>query len=176
MVMALLVSIVFAIIVGGLATPRTHVARRAITLAAAPAAVYDTIRNVADYPDWRDDVQSVQLDTTATDALRWTEVSQRGSVSYVADVNDAPSRFTARITDDDLGYSGEWRYTLTPSGTGTRLVIAEHGSVGNPIFRFFGAHFIGFTRGIDAYLRNLALHLGERATPEDARASDGAAV
>jgi hypothetical protein len=171
-VMALLVSIVAAIVVGGLATPRRHVAARAIELEAPPERVFALIHDVAAYPDWRDDLRSVQVDATDGAALQWTEVGQSGSVSYRAVTDDAPARVTARITNDDLSYSGEWQYALTPQGSGTRLVIAEHGDVGNPVFRFFGTHFIGFTRSIDAYLANLAMALHERAKPMAAAPAD----
>ena len=168
MIMALLVSLVIAIIVGGLATPRKHVASRSIVLKAPPHAVWPIIRTVANYPSWRDDVLSVHVDAATASETRWTEVSSGGSVTYVAVVDEAPLRFTARIADQDLSYSGEWQYTLYPNDAGTRVVIAEVGEVGNPLFRFFGTHFIGFTRSIDAYLTNLALQLGEHAKPEAA--------
>lgn len=165
-VMATLVSLVLAVVVGGLATPRKHIATRVITLKAPPETVFAIIHDVASYPDWRDDIHSVHVDVRNDATMRWTEVGTNGSVTYEATSDHPPFHFTARIADQDLNYSGEWRYTLTPAGTGTRVSIAEHGEVGNPIFRFIGTHIMGFTRSIDAYLRNLALQLGERATPQ----------
>jgi hypothetical protein len=166
LVMSLLVSLVIAVVVGGLATPRQHIASRAIVLKASPDTVWPLIRNVSAYADWRDDIQSVHVDTTDAGVTRWTEVGRSGSISYVAVADEAPSRFTARIADEDLSYSGEWQYVLTASDGGTRVVISEHGEVGNPIFRFVGTHFIGFTRTIDSYLGDLAAQLGETARPE----------
>lgn len=164
--MALLVSVVAAILVGGLATPRAHVSSRTILLRAAPEAVWQLIRNVADYPDWRDDIRSVSVAADADGPLQWTEVGRQKSLSYLATVDEAPHRFSSQITDDDLGYSGDWQYVITPTDGGTRVTITETGEEGNPIVRFFSAHFVGYTRGIDAYLTELALQLGEQTKPQ----------
>ena len=96
----------------------------------------------------------------------WTEIGRQKTLSYVAVTDEPPHRFTARIMDDDLGYTGEWDYTIAPNAEGTRLTITEHGEVSNPMFRFIGAHLIGHTRSIDAFLRDVALELGELAKPE----------
>lgn len=166
LIMALLVSIVVAILVGGLATPRHHVASRTLLVRAAPLAVWEIVRNVANYPDWRDDIYSVTIASDNDGQLRWTEVGRQRSVSYVATMDEAPHRFSSQITDEDLGYSGEWQYVLTPTDSGTRVTITESGQVGNPIFRFFGTHFVGYTRRIDTFLTELALHLGEHTKPQ----------
>lgn len=164
--MALLVSLVAAIVVGGLATPRAHVASRTIQLRASPQAVWELVHNVAGYPDWRDDIQSVSVSTEGNAPLQWTEVGRQKSLSYRASAVDAPHRFASQIADDDLGYSREWLYVITPTDGGTRVTITESGQVGNPVVRFFSTHFIGYTRAIDTYLTELALQLGEHSKPE----------
>ncbi|MEP6766227.1 MAG: SRPBCC family protein [Gemmatimonadaceae bacterium] len=166
LVMAFLFSIVIAVVVGGLVTPRKHTASRAIVLPNSPLEkVWDLIRSVANYPDWRDDIQSVTV-AEQNGQTTWTETGRQGSISYIAAVSECPARFTARITDEDLAYCGEWQYVLSANNGGTRLIITEQGEVGNPVFRFFGAHFFGYTRTIDAYLRDLAMQLNEQAKPE----------
>ncbi|MBC8087093.1 MAG: SRPBCC family protein [Phycisphaerae bacterium] len=164
--MALLVSIVAAVLVGGMATPRHHVVSRAILLRAAPEAVWHLVRDVAGYPEWRDDIYSVSVASSSDGQLHWTEVGRQRSVSYLATMDAPPERFSRKITDDDLGYSAEWQFVISAIDTGSRVTVTETGEVGNPIFRFFGTHFIGYTSGIDAFLTELALHLGERAKPQ----------
>ncbi|MEO7360932.1 MAG: SRPBCC family protein [Gemmatimonadaceae bacterium] len=165
LVMAFVVSIVLAVLVGGFATPRKHMAARTIVLKAAPESVWTLVRTVADYPKWRDDLQAVELMAGNDSRPAWTEIGLSKSVSYRADLDQPPTRFTARILDEDLGYSGEWQYVISPFEGGTRLTITEHGEVGNTVFRFFG-NFVGHTRTIDAYLSNLAAELREHARPE----------
>lgn len=168
-VMGAIVAVVVAILVGGLVTPRTHVASRAVTFRATPDRVWQTIHDVANYGEWRNELEDVSVVDSEQPQLRWRETSTRGSVTFGVTLDEPPRRFAARILDDDLPYSGEWTWQLDADGDGTRVTITERGEVGNPIFRFIGAHLIGYTRSIDTYLKGLALHLGDaRATIRDA--------
>lgn len=162
--MGLLVSLVAAMVVGGLATPRVHVVVRTIVLKAPPATVWKLIRTFKEYPNWRDDIFSVEEMVGSDPRPAWTQIGGK-SLSYIATTDEAPVRFTTRILDDDLGYSSEWQHVLAPVGDGTRLTITETGEVPNPIFRFLGAHIVGYNGPIDAFLRNAALELGELAKP-----------
>lgn len=168
LVMALVVSIVLAILVGGVATPRRHTASRSIVLNAAPERVWSLIRDVTNYPDWRESIQNVRVLDSGDAQTAWTEVGLQKSVSYVAEADEPPRRFVARIADEDLGYAGEWEYVVTAAGDGSRLSITERGQVGNIVLRFFQTHLFGHTRTIDAYLRDVASAVGERSQPEDA--------
>ena len=168
--MALVVSLVIATLVGGLATPRQHMVGRTIVLRAAPERVWALVRAVKEYPNWREEIMSVEEMVGNDPRPAWTEIGRQKSLSYIAITDEPPSRFTARILDDDVGYSGEWQYVITPSAHGTRLTITEHGEVGNLMFRFISAHLIGHTRTVDAFLRDVALELGELAKPEPASA------
>lgn len=168
-VMGAIVAVVFAILVGGLVTPRSHIASREITLRATPDVVWSTIHDVASYGDWRHELEDVSVVDSEQPQLRWRETTTRGSVTFGVTVDEPPRRFGARILDDDLPYSGEWTWQLDADGDGTRLTITERGDVGNPVFRFIGAHLIGYTRSIDTYLKGLARHLGDaRAIIRDA--------
>ena len=168
--MALFVSLVIATLVGGLATPRKHSVGRTIALHAPPEKVWALIRTVKDYPNWREEIMRVEEMAGNDPRPAWTEIGRQKSLSYTAVTDEPPVRFTARIMDDDLGYSGEWQYVITPCTEGTRLTITEHGEVGNLMFRFISTHLIGHTRTIDAFLRDVALELGELAKPEPANA------
>ncbi|MEO7996636.1 MAG: SRPBCC family protein [Gemmatimonadaceae bacterium] len=164
-VMALIVSVVLAVLVGGFATPRKHTAARMITLRATPDAVWALVRDVKEYSNWRDDIQSVELSAGNDPRPVWTEIGRTKSISYRAEIDEPPTRFSARIMDDDLGYSGEWQYVLSPLDGGTRVTITEVGEVSNPVFRFFG-NFLGHTSAIDAFLSDLAAELREHVKPQ----------
>ncbi len=168
-VMSAMVAVVLAILVGGLVTPRKHVASRTITLRATQDLVWATVHDVARYGDWRHELEDASVIDTEQPQLRWRETSTRGSVTFGATVDDPPHRFAARMLDDDLPYSGEWTWQIDAEGDDTRVTITERGEVGNPIFRFIGAHIIGYTRSIDTYLNGLARHVGDaRAIVRDA--------
>ena len=160
-VMGTVVAIVAAVLVGGLVTPRAHVVSRAVTLGAAPVAVWSVVRDVARYAEWRTEVRSVDIVSDAASRLEWRETTSRGSVTFGATVDEAPREFAARILDEDLGYTGAWSWSVHAHGPGSRLVLTERGEVGNVLFRFVAAHLIGHQRSIDRYLQQLATTLGE---------------
>ncbi len=162
-VMSIVAAVVIAIIVGGLATPRDHAVARTIVLSAPADAVWATIRDFSRYGDWRHELEGAEVIDTEQSQPRWRENSTRGSVAFGVTIDEPPRRLAARILDEDLPFTGEWTWDVAEHGAGTRITITERGSVGNPIFRFVGAHFIGYTKSMDAYLKALADHHGARA-------------
>ena len=158
--MAAIVAVLLALIVGGLATPRHHAVARAISVPIAVADLWNTIRDVARYGEWRDELDTAEIVDGDQPQVRWRETTSGGSVTFGIVADEAPRRMMARILDEDLPYTGEWTWTLEPEADGTQLVITERGSVGNPVFRFISAHFMGHTRAIDRYLRGLATRHG----------------
>jgi hypothetical protein len=168
-VMGAIAAVVVALLVGGLVTPRDHVVARSIILPTAPDTVWHTIRDFARYADWRDELEGVALVDPEQPQPRWRETSTRGSVTFGVTLDEPPRRLAARILDDDLPFTGEWTWQVTPDGDGARITITERGSVGNPLFRFIAAHFLGHTRSLDGYLGALARRHGvHRVTINDA--------
>ncbi len=160
-VMGTVVALVVAVLVGGLVTPRAHSASRVVALNASPHVVWALVRDVARYAEWRDGVrESVIVDTDQTQ-LRWRETTSRGSMTFGVVRDEAPNVFAARILDEDLPFSGEWTWQLTPHLQGTRLRITEQGTIDNVLFRFLAAQVFGYHRSIDAFIEALAKRLGE---------------
>ncbi|MES2521555.1 MAG: SRPBCC family protein [Gemmatimonadota bacterium] len=163
-VMGTIAAVVIALIVGGLTTPRAHVASRIVRLRAAPETVWALVRDVGSYASWRPDVQSIVVD-----GAEWEESSPRRSMRFGITQDQPPVRFGMRMLDDDLPYTGEWLWEIEADGDGSRVTLTERGEVGNPVFRFIGTQMIGHTRSIDAVLRALAIRVGDaEATIEDA--------
>ena len=140
-VMAAIAAVVIALVVGGLATPREHAVARTTVVPAAPDAVWSTIRDASRHPELAFDVED----------------------------EDAPRRLVAALLSDDGPSADTWTWTLQPEGDGTRVIITQRRSIGNPVFRFIGTHFIGHTKTLDRYLRGLAeLHGARAITIDDA--------
>ncbi len=168
-VMGALVSLVLAVIVGGFATPRKHVAARSVTVRAAPETVWALVRNVGSYAEWRPEIQS-----SLVDGEEWQEFTPRRTLRFGVAESEAPRRFVARILDDDLPFTGEWTWECTPHADGTRVTLTERGDIGNPISRFVAAHMTGYTSSIDAALGALAIKVGDAAAKiDDARPDAG---
>jgi uncharacterized protein YndB with AHSA1/START domain len=159
MVMGLIVAVVGAVLVGGLVTPREHVATRSMVYAAKPETVWSVIRDFANYDKWREDMIEAEVITGGDPPVQWREVSSGGSILFGVIEEHAPHRMVARILDEDLPWGGTWTWEVTPAANGTKVTITEHGYVNNPIFRFIGTHFIKFTGTIDKYLRALGSRL-----------------
>lgn len=158
--MGVLVAVVAALVMGGLATPRTHTVTRRTTLRAPLDLVWRTVRDVGAYATWRPELTE-SVASTGDDGAEWRESTRRHSVRFGVTVDEPPHRFGSRILDDDLPFTGEWTWTLEPAGEGTRVTITERGEIGNPIFRFVATHMRGHTATIDAYLAALAVRVGD---------------
>jgi hypothetical protein len=169
-VMGAIVAVVVSLIVGGLVTPRDHVVARAVSVPTTVSATWQTVRDFSRYIEWRDELENAAVVDLEQSQPRWRETTTRGSVTFGVIIDQPPHRMSARILDDDLPFTGEWTWSLIADDVGTRVTITERGSVGNPVFRFIAAHFLGYTRSLDGYLRALARHHGvTNAIIEDAR-------
>ena len=155
------VVLIVAIVVGiGYTLPVAHTASRSVVLGATPPAVWAAITDVPAYPDWRPDVESVEVLPPVHGRPSWREKGGNDAITYAMVRVDPPSRLVTRIADRDLPFGGEWHYELAPEGAGTRLTITERGEVYNPIFRFVSRFVMGHTATIDAYQQALGTKFG----------------
>ena len=164
-----IVLLVVAVVIVGALLPRDHVASRTARIPAPPSDVWDAITDVAAFPRWRTDVQSVDLLPDAPTGRSWREHSRSGTITMIADVAEPPRRFIGRIADPNLPFGGSWEYIIVPDGAAaSRLTITERGSVYNPVFRFVSRFIIGHTATMDTYLRALGTRFHSTVTPEAA--------
>ncbi len=159
-VLGAIAALVIAMLVGGLVTPRQHTLARSVVLPATRETVWQTIRDVGRYAEWRHDLEFAEVVDTDQPQPRWRETNTRGSVTFGITREAAPTTMVAVILDEDLPIEGEWTWTVTPEGDATRVTITERGSIKNPLIRFIAAHFVGYHRSMDSYLTALARHLG----------------
>ena len=175
--MKLLIFIVVGIVAGllvlvgivaliGSRLPKAHVASRSILLRRPPHDVYAVVRDFDSAPKWRADVKRIDVDAQPGRPVYFREQGKNGTINYEL-VEDVPAqRMVTRIRDTDLGFSGQWTYSFTTENSGTRVTIREDGEVSNVLFRFMSRYVFGQTATIDSYLKSLAKHFGEDATPQ----------
>jgi len=159
-VMGALVAVVAALVMGGLATPRVHVASRSMVVRAPVSLVWRTVREVYSYADWRPTLTESVI-SVGEGGEEWRESTRGASTRFGVTVDEPPHRFAARILDDDIPYVGEWTWMLEPAGNGTRVTTTVRGEIGNPISRFIRTHMAGHAAPIDAYLAALAARVGD---------------
>lgn len=162
LVLAVIVAMIAIVLIIGASLSKNHSASRSATFKKDRRAVYDVVRNVSAAPEWREDVQKVEV----LDDKHFREHSRMGVVTFEI-VDDNPGRtFITRIADTNLGYSGSWTHQFEETPDGTRLTITENGEVMNVFFRFMSRFVFGHTASIDSYLKSLERRLisPDRAT------------
>jgi len=145
--------------------PRDHVATMAIDLKAPPERVWALISDFAGTPKWRTDITRLRMDPPVRGAVRFTESTSQGDVTFEVVHQESPRVQVVRVVDDDQPFGGTWTWDLQATGSGTRLTITEAGFIKNAMFRTMGALFFSPADTIDGYLRALAKTLGESAEP-----------
>lgn len=155
-----LASLIVLVVVVGYTLPVGHRASRTVTLAATPDQVFLVITAFADYPDWRTDVERIEVSGGPGVGQLVRESGASGDIPYRVEVLEPASRLVMRIADPDLAFGGSWTYTLEPTATGgTTLTLTEDGEVYNPIFRFMARFVLGEYTTIDRYLADLSARL-----------------
>lgn len=133
LVVALLVVVLGALAVVGAMQPREHEVSRTVQLDAPPAAVFAILEDVAAYPCWRTEVDTVEV--LQTQPLRFIEHSDDDSLRFRVIEREENQRLVVQIDDEDLPFGGGWTHELSPSGSGTTLTITERGFIDSTIVR-----------------------------------------
>jgi uncharacterized protein YndB with AHSA1/START domain len=141
--------------------PKDHVVSRTLETRQSVEAVWETVSDFAGQPNWWKDVREVSRVGDRDGHDVWREVHRDMTLTMETVEADPPVRLVRRIIDEDLGFTGEWEYVLSPTPSGSRLTVTEHGTVTNPIFRFMSRFVISQSATIEAYLTALALHFHE---------------
>ena len=146
----------------GLTLPETHQAACSARFNAPPSRVFEIITDVKSYPQWRSDVQSVEVLTESQDGLRFTEHSHERPepITYRVEERKSPTLFKVRVDDESLGFGATWTYMLQPFEGGTSLTITEDGEIPNPLFRVVARVLFKPTDAMDRYLHDLATAKG----------------
>lgn len=139
----------------GAVRPRDHVATADALFRAEPARVAALVRAVEAQPKWRQGVEGIEVVERSGQALRYIERSSEGAIAFHFVEEESQRRFRSTIADASLPFGGHWIIALSPEGAGTRVRIAEHGSVRDPLYRFFSALVFGYHGTMNAYLADM---------------------
>jgi len=155
----IIIALVLIVVVIGALLPQHHDATRSAHIDAPPDSVWATLTDVASFPAWRHDVRRVEILPVADGRRAWREhqsdkPNDRGIAFEMAGASP-PRHLVTRITDRGLPFGGEWEYDIAPDAGGSRVTIAEHGEIYNPVFRFVSRFVLGYTGTIDSYLGSL---------------------
>lgn len=155
-----------AVILVGLALPKGHTATSRVTVPAARAAVWDVLVDFQNHAAWRPDVKKIEHRDDVGEKLAWVEHNSFGRLPMYLEASDEPSRMVTRIIDEGMPFGGSWTYELREIEGGTDVRITESGVVYNPIFRFMSRFVMGYHGTMDGFLKNLNRKFGGAVDPE----------
>lgn len=154
----LVLSLVVATVLGGM-MPEQHKASVTRAYAVPPAEVWADITDFEGAPGWRKVLaSSVKLPEPTDDGQEvWRETYREGGMALelaVTEMEDGKLMVRRIVNEDEAGFTGAWRYELSPTegGDGTSLTITEEGGINNPTMRFVFGKLIGFDTAIKHYM------------------------
>lgn len=149
-----LVLLVGVVALAGLMLPQNHSASSSVTLDATPEEVFAILTDFQAYPDWRSDVERVEVTGGPGAGQRIREFGSNGEIPYRIEALGPPTTMVTRI-EPGLPFGGTWTYELSSSEGRTILRITEDGEVYNPIFRFVSRFIFGHDATIAAFLADV---------------------
>lgn len=168
-VLAIVIALVLTVVLVGELLPKSHTATRAARFRQPPDAIWSAITDYPKFPEWRKSVVRVEALPPVNGQPSWKEFDKDGNAIPYDIVEATPGqKLVTRIADPKLPFGGTWTYILTrqPDGS-TSLRITEDAEIRNPVFRFVGRFFIGYTKTMDDYLKALGGKFGEAVNMED---------
>ena len=156
-VIGALLCVVFGV---GTFLPVSHTASVTRVIAAPPDEVWGVVADVQSYPEWRPDVDSIEILNLPGAPRAWIEHGPGGTLPFAAEIDAPPRRLVTRIDTDDLPFGGKWTTTLGPVEGGTEVTIREDGEVKSALYRFVSRFVIGHDRTIRTYLDALDVRMG----------------
>lgn len=150
----------------GMGLPENHEATRAAVIPSPIESVFATINTPETYPEWRKDVEKVEL--LGNDRFR--EFGPNGPMVLRITEREPFSKLVVALDDPEQPFTGAWTVELEPdrgASDRTRVRITERGSVPNPLFRAIAKFTQLPTDSIDRYLKALGRRFGVDVTIED---------
>lgn len=123
-----------------------------LEVSAPPAEVLAAITGYGEYPQWRPDVQKVEI---AGDVV--TETTGFGSISYRV-LEKSERRYVTEIVADaqTAPFGGTWTYEFEPAAKGgTRVRITERGFVNPAVMRILSKYVFGHETTLKKFAADL---------------------
>ncbi len=150
------VGLIVTALAWGTRLPVAHVAQVGRVVPGSPNEVWRAITDVRAFPEWRPDVDRVEVIGEDDGSVSWTERGSGGALSFETVERLPPQRLVTRILPEGQAFGGTWTYALRAQEGGTWVEIREDGEIYNPIFRVVARYLIGYEGTAERYLDALA--------------------
>lgn len=152
LLIGVIICIVLIIVIIGCLLPVKHTVSIELSLNAGSKEVWQRLRDIKAYPQWRNRLQSVEVQSDSS----WIEVDKKSHRLPLKIVSEEPmQKLVTEINSKDLPFGGTWVFTLRAVGGQTIVTIRENGEVYNPVFRFVSKYIMGHTASINQYAKDL---------------------
>lgn len=160
--LAILVAVPAIVYMAGSTLPVAHTATVSRTYDAPADRIWRTITGVRDYPEWRRNVERVDIHTKFGERMRWREFyTDNEPITFQVVQHNDERLFRVRIADTDLPFGGTWTYRISVIDDNRVVSITEEGEIYNPLFRFVSHYITGYKATMNRYLDDLGHHVGE---------------
>jgi uncharacterized protein YndB with AHSA1/START domain len=160
-VLGVVLLLVAIVVIGGLLTPKSHVATSTARYSRSPDEVFRAISDFPTLPTWRKDLKKIERLADRNGHTVWREDGEFGEITYEVIELKPPVRLVTKLSDPELPFSGTWTYEVAGAPGGATLKITENGEVSNPVFRFLAHHVFGTTSTMKTVQTSLAKSFGE---------------
>lgn len=148
------IALIAGVYIIGALLPADHVATSESQIAAPIADVAQHIRHVERHPEWRSNVDRVEIVERANGRLTYREIGENRILFDFQEI-ETDTHFESTIADPGLPFGGSWTIRLVADGDETNVQITERGTVSDPLFRFFSTIIFGHHGTMNAYLEDL---------------------
>ena len=157
LVVATILVIVLLVTVVGMMLPQSHVASVTAHYDAQPVAVWSLITSRERFPEWRSDLQGVQMLGDVDGKQRWKEQTKHDAVTMEITEAVAGQRLVTRIADENLPFGGGFFWHVA------------HAGIAQPFDRSLPANAAGTRHRFD---RRAVAHAGGRGRSRELSPGD----
>lgn len=155
--------LVGAAFLAGYALPAKTTVSRSITLQQPPTAVFALLANLPHMAEWNRNTERVEMLPPIDGKEASKQTFKGGMIMTISTSESAPPRRLVRTLGDTNGpFLGSWTYDISPTESGSHIVLTEVAILKNPLLRILTRIF-GRTKYMDEHLEDLAKKFGETA-------------
>lgn len=162
-IVVLLLALAAAAYLYALTLPAHTTHTRSITSQQTPDAIFALLADFQNMPKWNRNMEKIEM-LPPVEGKPATRQTFKGNMqmTIITSESTPPTHLVRSMGDDSGPFAGSWTYDITPTVSGSSVVLVEQSEVKSPIFRLMMKLF-GPTKYMDEHLEDIAKHFGETA-------------
>lgn len=124
-----------------------------------PASVDNVWERITDwnkFPEWRDNLKSVEAIPDSQGFPRWKEINRNGNEQrFMFTTMSKPHRTVIQMLNDNRAYKGRWTIGVFAEKDHSIVTVVEEGKIFNPILRVITTKILNRDATIYGYKKSL---------------------